>query len=100
MAEKQAGKPIGLVADGRIGDNVYEVKYAEAKKEIADLREELDYYWNSGSDWREAMRKTLDVLFDGRERFGSGNVFCKKRGAAKFRFEHRNYERKIAYWHL
>lgn len=67
-----------LVAKGIISETQYQTKSNEAEVEITTLRKELDYTLNNGGDWRNAMRKTLDVLFNGRERFENGDVFAKR----------------------
>lgn len=77
-AEDKANRLLDLVANGTISESQYQVKSVEAEAEIKTLREELDYTLNNGGDWREAMRKTLDVLFNGRKRFEKGDVFVKR----------------------
>lgn len=77
-AENRADRLLDLVAKGIISETQYQTKSNEAEVEITTLRKELDYTLNNGGDWRNAMRKTLDVLFNGRERFENGDVFAKR----------------------
>jgi DNA repair exonuclease SbcCD ATPase subunit len=77
-AENKADNLADLAAGGGVSKERYERKLAEAEATIKHLRGLLNQTLNNASDWREAMRKTLDVLFNGRERFDNGNVFVKR----------------------
>ena len=77
-AEDKANRLLDLVANGTISEDTYRLKFDEVEGEIKKLKSELGRTLSSSNDWREAMRKTLDVLFHGRERFENGSVFVKR----------------------
>lgn len=77
-AETKANNLLNLVAEGVITKEQYSQKVAETTTEIERLRKELDNTLNNGKDWRRAMGKTLEVLFNGRERFEKGDMAVKR----------------------
>ena len=77
-AETKANNLLDLVAEGVITKEQYSQKVAETTTEIERLRKELDDTLNNGKDWRKAMEKTLEVLFNGRERFEKGDITVKR----------------------
>ena len=77
-AENKADRLLDLVANGTITENQYQRKITETEDSIKSLRKELDETLNSSGDWRDAMRKTLDILFNGRNRFENGDIFAKR----------------------
>ncbi|MFV0484763.1 MAG: recombinase family protein [Candidatus Saccharimonadales bacterium] len=76
--ESKANRLLNLVANGAITEEQFVKMSQEAETEIKRLRKELDKILDNGSNWREAMRKTIDVLFNGRERFENGDIFAKR----------------------
>lgn len=77
-AEKRADSLIDMRADGEINGEEFSEKKARVDQEIANLREQLNGQLDDGKDWRKAMEKTLDILFNGRRRFENGDAFVKR----------------------
>jgi DNA invertase Pin-like site-specific DNA recombinase len=77
-AEVKANRLLDLITNGIITENQYKQKSVEINETVNRLRKEQERTLKNGNDWREAMRKTLDVLFNGREQFGNGDIFVKR----------------------
>lgn len=78
QAEARANRLLDLVIDGTITKEQYSQKVETAKEEVERLREELNLSLKNGNDWRKAMKRTLNVLFGGRNKFENGDVFAKR----------------------
>ena len=62
----------------RATGEMYAKKNNESQEEIDRLRKELDNIIDNGNDWRKVMEHTLEVLFNGREKFENGDLTAKR----------------------
>ena len=76
--EKKANKLLDCLLNGIISDDDYKVKSEAIKTELERLKVEQEQTLENGNDWRETMRRTLNVLFNGRDKFENGDVFTKR----------------------
>lgn len=77
-AQKKADRLLDLVVNGTISEDLYKEKVKESNETISRLQAELDQTISNGKDWRTAMQKTLEVMFDGRKRFENGDILAKR----------------------
>jgi len=77
-AEKRASNYTDMAANEIISMDEFKTKKAIVDEEIKNLREQLEFQLDDSKDWRKAMEKTLDILFEGRKRFENGDVFVKR----------------------
>jgi hypothetical protein len=77
-AQKTSDRLLDLVVNGTINEETYKLRSKETDARIKRLQEELNGVLTNGHDWRKAMAKTLDVLFNGRERFENGDNYAKR----------------------
>ena len=76
--EAKANKLLDCLLNGIITDEVYKAKSEAIEAELKKLKIEQGQTLDNGNDWRETMRRTLNVLFNGREKFENGDVFAKR----------------------
>lgn len=76
--EAKANKLLDCLLNGIITDEEYKAKSETIKAELKKLKIEQGQTLDNGNDWRETMRRTLNVLFSGRDKFENGDVFAKR----------------------
>lgn len=76
--EAKANKLLDCLLNGVITDEEYKAKSEAIKKELEKLKAEQKQTLENSNDWRETMRRTLDVLFGGQEKFENGDNFAKR----------------------
>ena len=76
--EAKANKLLDCLLNGIITEEEYTSKSEAIKAELKRLKIEQGQTLENGNDWRETMRRTLNVLFNGRDKFENGDVFAKR----------------------
>lgn len=76
--EAKANKLLDCLLNGIITEEEYTSKSETIKAELKRLKIEQGQTLENGNDWRETMRRTLNVLFNGRDKFKNGDVFAKR----------------------
>lgn len=76
--EAKANKLLDCLLNGIITDEVYKAKSEAIEAELKKLKIEQGQTLDNGNDWRETMRRTLNVLFSGRDKFENGDAFAKR----------------------
>ncbi len=77
-ANEKADRLLDMCAGGLITQEQYKNKLEEVNAEIKQLQKDLNETLENGADWRKMMRKTLEVLFSGREKFENGDAYAKR----------------------
>lgn len=76
--EIKLNKMLNCLANGTITEEQFTSISTSLEKEKQTLLAEQKATLENGTDWRETMRRTLNVLFNGRDKFENGDVFAKR----------------------
>ena len=76
--EAKLDRLLKYLANGTISGEEFATISEKIKAETERIKEEQGQTLKNGNDWRETMRRTLNVLFNGREKFENGDVFTKR----------------------